>query len=204
MVERNASQESIEQKQHRGSKSREAIERRSQPRGLFGLGFSDFLLDPYSAFRGMYDEMNRIMERSGNRTGSSGSFITWIPTIEVEQRDDKYIVSAELPGISEADVHVEVDNDVLVIQGQRQQSRDENENGVRRTERRYGQFYRSIPFPEGADPNQAEAKIDNGVLVVTFAMAQQQVQKKQIPITTTSQNTEPGKLESKNKGTKAA
>jgi len=147
--------------------------------------------------------MNRMMERSGRRAASD--FLTaWIPTIEVEQRDNKYVVSAELPGISEGDVHVEVDNDVLIIQGQRQQSREENEEGVRRTERHYGQFYRSIPLPEGVDPNKGQAKIENGVLVVTFPLSQVRIDKKQIPVTTISQTAEPGKQESKTNNPKAA
>lgn len=204
MAEHNISQESIEQRQNNRSQSGGAIERRSHSRDLFGLGFPDFLLDPYSAFRGIYDEMNRMMTRSRGRAASSGFPSTWIPTIEIEQRDDKYVVSAELPGISEADVHVEVDNDVLVLQGQREQSRDQKENGVRRTERCYGQFYRSIPLPEGVDPKQGQAKINNGMLVVTFPLREAQVQKKQIPVTTTSQTVEPGKSEGKNKTTKAA
>ena len=204
MAEHNISQESIEQRQNNRSQPGGAIERPSHSRDLFGLGFPDFLLDPYSAFRGIYDEMNRMMTRSRGRAASSGFPATWIPTIEIEQRDDKYVVSAELPGISEADVHVEVDNDVLVLQGQREQSRDQNEEGVRRTERCYGQFYRSIPLPEGVDPNQGQAKINNGMLVVTFPLSEAQVQKKQIPVTTTSQTVEPGKSEGKNKTTKAA
>jgi HSP20 family protein len=151
-----------------------------------------FLLDPFSMFRSISEEMNRMLSPSGARTGNgpregSEALVAWVPTIEIEQRDGKYIVSAELPGIEEGDVTVEVDDDTLVIQGERQYAHEETEGGIRRTERRYGQFYRAIPLPDGVDPNQAEARIDNGVLEVSFPVTQAQNERKQIPVTTGSQ-----------------
>ena len=103
---------------------------------------------------------------SGNKAG-------WSPAIEVTERDGKYNVRAELPGLSPDDVKVEVVNDSLVIQGERKVEREEKDGGVQRTERQYGLFYRSIPLPEGADLEHANAKFQNGMLEVTIPVPQQ-------------------------------
>jgi HSP20 family protein len=209
MAERNENQKSSEQKQtgqsqpqsqgqlqsvpgQSAGQSGGAIERRSSPRNPMALGIPQFLLDPFSMFRSMYDEMNRALATSGNRNVSgsrdqSDTLAAWVPAIEIEQRDGKYIVSAELPGIEEGDVTVEVDDDMLIIQGERQYSHEETEGGIRRTERRYGQFYRAIPLPEGVNPNQAEARIGSGVLEVSFPLAESQNQRKQIPVSSGGQ-----------------
>jgi HSP20 family protein len=196
MAQRSANQKSSEQKQDTQSQSQsnqsQAIERHSSPRSSLALGMPQFLLDPFSMFRSVSEEMNRMLTPSsgrstnGSREGSE-TLAAWIPTIEIEQRDGKYIVSAELPGVEESDVTVEVDDDTLVIQGERQYAHEETEGGVRRSERRYGQFYRAIPLPDGVDASQAEARINNGVLEVSFPLTQPQNQRKQIPVSSGSQ-----------------
>lgn len=62
---------------------------------------------------------------------------------------------AALPGLESKNVKVEVENDALVIQGERRSEHEEKDEGVRRTERQYGFFYRSVPLPEGAKVEQA-------------------------------------------------
>lgn len=196
MAERSTNQKSSEQKQSTQSQSHsnqsQALERRSPSRNSLTLGMPQFLLDPFSMFRSISEEINRMAtpfagrSTNGSREGS-GTLAAWIPTIEIEQRDGKYIVSAELPGIEEGDVTVEVNDDMLVLQGERQYKHEETEAGIRRTERRYGQFYRAIPLPDGVDPNQAEARINNGVLEVSLPLTQAQNERKQIPVTTGGQ-----------------
>lgn len=215
MAERSTNQKSSDQKQGTQSQSQgnqtQAIERRSSPRSSLALGMPQFLLDPFSMFRSFSEEMNRMLTPFAGRSANgsreqSDTLLAWVPTIEIEQRDGKYIVSAELPGLEEGDVAVEVDDDTLIIQGERQYAHEETEGGVRRTERRYGQFYRAIPLPDGVDPSQAEARINNGVLEVAFPITETQNQRKQIPVSTGSQQasgsqkTESGRTET----TKAA
>src|SRR5947209_16823889 len=99
----------------------------------------------------MMDDMDRVFSDSGT-SREMGSMGTWAPPIEVSQRDGNYIVHAELPGIKPEEVKVELTDGALVIQGERRSEHEENQGGVRRTERHYGQFYRSIPVPEEVDP----------------------------------------------------
>jgi HSP20 family protein len=74
----------------------------------------------------------------------------------------------------------------LIIQGERKLEKEEGDGGVRRTERRYGEFYRAIALPEGADAEHARAEFQNGVLHVTIPVPEAQSNLRQIPIQTTA------------------
>jgi HSP20 family protein len=78
-------------------------------------------------------------------------------------------VRVDLPGVSKDGVRIEVQHRLLVIEGQRREERSEGDEqrGWRRTERRYGSFYRAIHLPEGAETDKADARMKDGVLEVT-------------------------------------
>jgi HSP20 family protein len=120
----------------------------------------------------MTEEMDRVIHEFGLEN-DGGNRAAWSPAIEVSQRDGQYSVRAELPGLSPDDVRIEVVDDNLVIQGERKVEHEEKDAGVQRTERQYGLFYRSIPLPEGADTEHADAKFQNGMLKVTIPVPQQ-------------------------------
>ncbi len=116
------------------------------------------------------------MARTGNED------LAFVPPIEVEYKDNKLVVSAELPGVSNEDVSVAITDDAVTISGERRVEREENERGTRRTERIYGQFYRVIPLPDGADPDQATAELQNGILRITVPVAESGSGTRQIPV----------------------
>jgi HSP20 family protein len=155
-----------------------------QHRGEFPFSVTPYDLfhtNPFSLMRRMTEEMDRIFQGVGlEQEGNDG--IGWWPAIEVAQTDGKYNVRAELPGLSPNDVKVDVVNDALVIQGERKVEQEENQKGVRRTERQYGCFYRSIPLPEGADVEHANAKFQNGMLEIAIPVPQQKEDRRSIPI----------------------
>ncbi len=166
------------------------LARRSSSLGLPSLWADPFdsLINPFSLIRRMQEDLNRAF---GQSTSSSSDLSTavWAPAIEVAQQDGKLVISAELPGLTDNDVTVEINNDVLVIQGERKCETEETEGGIRRTERRYGQFYRAIALPDGVDPEQVQAEFQNGVLRIVVPMPQQaQSSSRQIPIQTTGQS----------------
>jgi HSP20 family protein len=150
-----------------------------------------FLANPFSAMRRMQDDMDRMFAQalggglmSAGETGDTGSGLaTWSPAIEVKERGNELVVCAELPGLKPEDVHVEMNEDALVIHGERRQEQSSDEGGVHRTERRYGQFYRAIPLPDGANGEQAKAAFNNGVLEVTVPLPEKRSHTRQIPIT---------------------
>ena len=152
--------------------------------GRIGLPLSPFemlRMTPFSLFRRMTDEFDRALQPFLSEEEASAS-IAWTPTVEISERDGKYRILAELPGLSPNDVRVEVEDDALVLQGERQVERDATEGGIRRSERQFGLFYRRIPLPEGADPEQAKAKFHDGILEITIPAPDRQAKRRQIQI----------------------
>jgi len=139
------------------------------------------IMNPFSLMRRMTEEMDRVFGESATRTGNGGATV-WLPATEVSERDGNYIVRAELPGMKPEDVKVEITDDALVLEGERKEERQENQGDIRRTELHYGHFYRSIPLPEGANAEQAQARFENGVLEITIPVPQQQTNRRQIPV----------------------
>ncbi|HEU4710067.1 MAG TPA: Hsp20/alpha crystallin family protein [Pyrinomonadaceae bacterium] len=94
--------------------------------------------------------------------------VEWVPQIEVLHNNGKFMVRADLPGLTKDDVTIEVTDDVLTLFGERKAEKEEKREGFYRSERTYGSFYRQIPLPEGAKTENAAATFNNGVLEITI------------------------------------
>jgi HSP20 family protein len=105
-----------------------------------------------------------------------------LPQIEINERDGKLIVTADLPGMKKDDVRVEVVDNNLIIEGERRQERKEDREGYFVTERTYGKFYRAIPLPEGVNPENAKATFHDGVLELTLDTPKKKTSARAIPI----------------------
>jgi HSP20 family protein len=90
----------------------------------------------------------------------------WVPAVDLVDEGDHYALSADIPGVSEQDVTIEVEDNVLRISGERKSERKESQEGYYRYERASGAFSRSLRLPEGTDPQAIEATIEQGVLRV--------------------------------------
>ena len=168
------------------------VERRSQNSGLmhrgewglpslFGRNPEEFIsMNPFTLMRRFTEEMDRVFSGRGGNGGREVGI--WAPAIEVREREGNLVVSAELPGLSKEDVKIEVNDDALVIQGERKREREEEREGIHRSERFYGSFYREIPLPEGAKTDQAKAQFNNGILEVTVPIPESRRNTRQIPI----------------------
>lgn len=136
------------------------------------------LNEPMGVMRRMTEEMDQIFERFVGRPiaarfgqGQGGMAGKWMPQVEVVQLADALLVCADLPGIKREDVSVEVLHDRLLLEGERhEESRGATREGYRRSERCYGRFYRMIPLPHGVDPDNAQARMQDGVLEVRIPM----------------------------------
>src|SRR5262245_3829049 len=95
-----------------------------------------FRMGPFSLMKRMKEEMARSVGVITG-TGTHGAFA---PPIEVTERDGKYLVRAELPGVNAKDIELKVTENAIVIEGEHQAQREENEGGVHVSERRYGRF----------------------------------------------------------------
>ncbi|MBZ5604005.1 MAG: Hsp20/alpha crystallin family protein [Acidobacteriia bacterium] len=141
---------------------------------------SSAFLSPFSLLRDMTDWMDQVFE--GSDMPITRGERVWAPAIEVRERDNNIVVCADLPGIDPKDVKVEVENNTLVIEGERKREQTEEREGFRRSERFYGNFFRAIPLPENVKADQAKADVRNGVLEVTIPVDQAHAHRKQIPI----------------------
>jgi len=138
---------------------------------------------PYSLMRRISDEMDRIFDAFGVGRGFGMSTLEpggvlrrygdadaaasrWSPHVEVDERDGKLRIAADLPGVRKEDINIQIDHDAVTLQGQREQERRSEERGYFRSERSYGSFYRVIPLPEGANADAATASFRDGVLEI--------------------------------------
>ncbi|CAX23230.1 putative molecular chaperone, heat shock Hsp20 family [Methylorubrum extorquens DM4] len=114
-------------------------------------------------------EMNRLFDdvfRSFDVPSAFGrSGLAW-PSVELTESDDKLKVAAEVPGMDEREVEVLLDDDALVIRGEKKAEADDKERGF--SERYYGRFERVIPLPYEVEEAKVEASFKNGVLTVSL------------------------------------
>jgi HSP20 family protein len=92
----------------------------------------------------------------------------WAPSIEVIEKDDKYLVKAELPGVKEEDISLSISGNVLTIEGEKHEESEGKRDGYHYSEASYGSFARSITIPSSVDTAKIEANCDNGVLEISL------------------------------------
>lgn len=138
-------------------------------------------LIPWRPFGGML-EPQRIFEDLWPTRQSLRWFpfeeMEWVPAIDMYEKDNNYLIKAELPGMKEEDVDVSVVGDRLVIKGEKKAETEVNEEDYYRNERSYGSFFRSMDIPPDADSDKIEASFENGVLVVTIPKTKEAKPKK--------------------------
>ncbi len=140
---------------------------------------------PFTFMRRFSEEMDRVFEDFGFGRGwlapgfergldQLGTLAgnTWAPQVEVLERDNELIIRADLPGMTKADIEVDIADNAVAIRGERKSEHEEDEEGYYRSERTYGSFYRRIPLPRGANAEEASADFRNGVLEITMPTSQ--------------------------------
>ena len=135
---------------------------------------------PLPLFSQLTDEINRLWHHNGNqkrrKTDQLGA--DWQPEVDVEQKNNMYIVKADIPGVAPQDIKVTMGQGNLIIEGMRESSVEENKDGFHCIERTYGNFYRSLKLPDASDSAQVEAHCKNGVLEIYVPVNPTAVQKK--------------------------
>jgi HSP20 family protein len=106
-----------------------------------------------------------------------------MPAVDIQESEQDYRISAELPGIDEKDVEVTVTDDSLAIRGEKKQARDEREQGYALSERAWGAFERNFSLPSGIDTSRISAEFARGVLTVTLPKTPEAQQKQPRRIT---------------------
>ncbi len=105
------------------------------------------------------------------------------PKFEVSETDNAFLVSAELPGMDEKDIELAVDQNALILKGEKKQEKEEKKKNYFYSERSYGHFHRTIPIPDGVDKSKVKAKFNKGVLSVVLPKNQKlKTERKKISI----------------------
>lgn len=124
--------------------------------------------EPIREINSIQNEVNRLFNTFFDTpvTAQDTSARRWIPAMDLVETDDHFVLRADLPGISEEDVRIELEERVLTISGERKSAHESEREGYHRVERAYGAFSRSLTLPDGVDPEGVKARFDRGVLEV--------------------------------------
>lgn len=124
--------------------------------------------EPARELNSLQQEVNRVFGSFFDApTGGDGAVPRrWIPAMDLVESGDHYVLRADLPGLGEDDVTIELDDRVLTVSGERRSESEQRGDGYHRIERATGSFSRSLTLPEGIDGDAIEAAFDKGVLEI--------------------------------------
>lgn len=127
------------------------------------------MLQKSNGLRNLRDEMDRVFDTfffAPTLKRVDGSI--WAPAVDLKEDANNFIVSAELPGLKREDIQVEIENNTLMIKGERKFEKREEKENYHFVERSYGSFYRSFTLPKNVDAEKIAAEYKDGVLQVTL------------------------------------
>jgi HSP20 family protein len=128
--------------------------------------------EPVRELTSLQSEMNRLFNTffdspsTASGGGNGSSVRRWLPAMDLVETDTHFVLRADLPGLSEEDVAIELEDNVLTVTGERKAEHEDKREGFYRVERTFGQFRRSLTLPEGVEAEAIEARFDKGVLEV--------------------------------------
>jgi HSP20 family protein len=136
--------------------------------------------EPLRELTTLQNEMNRLFGSVFDTPpqGNGGTLRRWMPAMDLVETADHFVLRADLPGMSEEDVNIEVEERVLTISGERKAEQAESKDGYHRVERAFGSFSRSLTLPEGVDTEAVSASFDRGVLEVRIPKPEQRKPRK--------------------------
>lgn len=124
--------------------------------------------EPARELHSVQSEINRLFNTLFESPAPSASGLPrrWVPAMDLVETEGAFVLRADLPGMSERDVSIELQENVLTISGERGSEHEERKEGFYRIERASGSFSRSLTLPDGVDPSAVRASFDRGVLEV--------------------------------------
>jgi HSP20 family protein len=132
-----------------------------------------------SPFRG---EMERLWDKFfGERPFARAFTDEWLPSVDISETKDSFVVKAELPGLEAKDVNVSISGDLLIVKGEKKKEEEEKDEHHYCSERYYGSFQRVFRLPTGVQADKIKATFDKGVLKLTLPKAEE-AKKKEIEI----------------------
>ena len=157
--------------------------------------------EPFRELSTMQDRMsrmNRLFRESYNPENPEEALTTtsFAPPVDIYEDEHNITLKLEVPGIDEKDIDVRIENNTLVVHGERKIEKEEKEENFRRVERQYGSFTRSFTLPNSVDLGQVSADYEKGVLKIKLAK-KAEAKPKQIKVNVGSEKTLEGKVHGK-------
>jgi HSP20 family protein len=118
--------------------------------------------DPLKDVLNISDRMNRMFQQFTSENKNQ-----WQPPVDIYESDDAIVLLAELPGVSETQVNIQLENGILLLRGEKPAPAEEEANSYYRLERPFGKFARSFAVPVNVDPSSVTASLKDGVLTIT-------------------------------------
>lgn len=129
---------------------------------------TNYLPNSWNSLRSLQKEINDLFDNDFF-PASDGLFDrSYSPAIDVVEGNDSYVVSCELPGLTESDIDVQVADNVLTIKGEKKSDSEENSERWYKKETWCGSFQRTLPMPSGIDGEKISGELENGILRLTL------------------------------------
>lgn len=126
--------------------------------------------EPARELHSLQNEVNRLFgtffDEPAAGGAAPGTVRRWVPAMDLVETGKHFVLRADLPGLGQNDVQVELQDSVLTVSGERRAEQEDRGDGYHRIERATGFFSRALTLPEGVDPDGIEASFENGVLEV--------------------------------------
>jgi HSP20 family protein len=125
--------------------------------------------NPFNELRAMQEQMNRLLDLAWSKEqGEEMREGAWQPLVDIYEDAEAVIIKAELPGMQQEDIDVKIENNTLVLRGERKHDHEIQKENYHRIERLYGAFQRSFSLPHTVDQEKVKASCDKGVLTITL------------------------------------
>jgi HSP20 family protein len=130
--------------------------------------------EPMRELTSLQSEMNRLFNTVFDTPQqANGGLRRWVPAMDLVETKEAFVLRADLPGVSEEDVKIEVEDNLLTVSGERKSEHETRDAGFYRMERAFGTFSRSLTLPKGVNPDAVAASFDRGVLEVHIPKPEQ-------------------------------
>ncbi len=126
----------------------------------------------------MQQEMNRMFEDFFGEQRSRLDEGTWLPAVDMSEDESEFVVHAELPGMSKDDIDINIEDNCLILSGEKEQEKKGEGENYHSMERSYGKFKRSFTLPTGIKADDVQATFQDGVLKVHLPKAEEAKPKK--------------------------
>ena len=127
--------------------------------------------EPWSFVDLLHRDLDRLAQHRDLPESDGSAVADWVPAVDIIEEKNRFVLRADVPGVSAEDIDVSMDNGVLSVSGKRLAIAPDDDTGVQRIERATGRFLRRFTLPETVDAEAIAAKCSNGILEVTIPKA---------------------------------